>query len=125
MRFYFGVSDIPVVAFYSYVVWNWFRWAGSSEEVLPKWRSFTAIAGFCVVTVSTVLSAFIWVHAVFTGGFPLIPPSRIELFCILMGGLTALLGLIASFAGKGKLRLPTAIASVVNLCLWFLDANSF
>jgi hypothetical protein len=125
VRLYFGFSDIPVVVFYSYVVWSWYRWARSSEEVSPKWRFFTAIAGFCVATVSTALSAFIWIHSIFTGGFSLIPASRIELFCIAAGSLTALLGLVASLLGKGRLRLPTAIASVVNLCLWFLDANSF
>jgi len=114
---------IPSLFFLSvcaYVVWEWVTWIRSKERVTPKWRGRTAIAGFCFATFSTILSVFLFVHAAFTGGYPFYHP--IELFCIRVGSLTALLGIIASIASKGKLRPHIAVVSTLNLLLWFMDA---
>ncbi len=78
------------------------------------------VAGLCCATISTVLDAFLYVHAVFTGGYPLFHP--VELMCIRLGSLTAMLGIICALAGKGRLRLSVAIISIFNLLLWFSDA---
>ena len=102
------------------VVWEWFKLYRSRETVNPKWRSGTAVAGFCFATFSTVLSVFLFIHACLTGGYPFYHP--VELFCIRFGFLAALLGLIASAVGKGKLRSHVAIISALNLFFWFADA---
>ena len=101
--------------FCSYVVWTWVRWFRLEDK-----DRFTALAGLCFATASTGLSAFLFVHAIFTGGYPLYHP--VELFCIFIGGLTALLGLVAALHGKGKLRLPIAAIAILNLLLWLYDA---
>jgi hypothetical protein len=78
------------------------------------------IAGLCLATISTVLSAFLFIHAAIVGGYPLGHP--VELFCLRVGGQTALFGLIAAIAGKGKLRIPVSVISTFNLLVWFIDA---
>ena len=67
-----------------------------------------------------ILWIFLFVHASFTGGYPFYHP--VELFCIRYGSLTALLGLIASIVGKGKVRPHVAAISALNLLFWFADA---
>jgi hypothetical protein len=98
----------------------WFRWLRQPERLTPKWRSTTFFVGLCFATFSTSLSIFLLVHAVFTGGYSFYHP--IELFCIRYGGLTALLGIVTSIAGKGRLRLYAVALSTLNLLLWFMDA---
>lgn len=80
------------------------------------------LKGLCFATASTGLSAFLFVHATLTGGYPYYHP--VELFCIGMGSLTALLGLVAAIRGKGKLKLRRSVAAIatLNLLLWFADA---
>jgi hypothetical protein len=74
----------------------------------------------CLATFSTALSVFLFIHAIITGGYPFYHP--VELFCIRFGFLTALLGLVASIVGKGRLRFHVATISTVNLLLWLVDA---
>jgi hypothetical protein len=119
-RVYLAVTDVVFVGFFAYVVWCWFRWAKSSTDIYPRWRAFTAIVGYGFATASTALSAFMFVHAKFTGGYPYYHP--VELFCIRVGTLTALIGLVATIIGKGKLHLPTGVVSGFNLLIWFTDA---
>src|SRR3977135_3555172 len=76
----------------------WFRWLRQREQLTPKWRSGTFLVGLCFATFSTALSIFLMIHAAFTGGYSFYHP--VELFCIRFGGLTALLGIVASIAGK-------------------------
>ena len=114
------IPSLVFVSLSAYVAWEWVMSFRSGEKVTPKWRGGTAIAGLCFATFSTVLSVFLFVHATFTGGYPFYHP--IELFCIRWGFLTALLGLVASIVGKGKLRLHVAAISIVNLLFWFVDA---
>jgi hypothetical protein len=112
------VSLFMFVLLWSYVAWNWVRWLRAGEKERPTWRIVVIVAGLCFATISTILSAFLYIHAVITGGYPFYDP--VELFCIRAGALTALLGLAASFAGKGKLRLSVAVISTLNLLLWYI-----
>ena len=117
------LNPIPSLLFFllcSYVVWKWVSWFRSDEKDTLKWRRNASLTGLCFATVSTVLSAFLFVHATFTGGYPYY--HLVELFCIGIGTLTALLGLVAAILGKGQLRLPVAAISTLNLLIWFADA---
>jgi hypothetical protein len=67
-----------------------------------------------------VLSAWLFIHAAFTGGYPFYHP--IELFCIRVGTFTGLLGLVMAVAGKGKIRISVTVISIVNLLIWYADA---
>ena len=78
------------------------------------------VAGLYCATASTILNAFMFVHAVITGGYPFYHP--VELFCIRVGSLTALLGVTCSIIGRGKPRLHIAVISVLNFLVWFADA---
>jgi len=121
MRLYLRpISSFVFLLFCGYVIWRWVEWFRSKEKDTPRWRAVTAVAGLCFATVSTVLSAFLFIHATLTGGYPFYHP--VELFCIRLGTLTALLGLVAAFAGKGRLRLHVAAISILNLLLWVMDA---
>src|SRR6267378_7710155 len=101
MRLYVRpIFSLVSLLFWSYVVWTWVTWLRSTERYAPKWRAATAVAGLGSATVSTVLSAFLSIRATVTGGFPFYRP--VELFCIRLGSLTALLGLVAAMAGKGE-----------------------
>jgi hypothetical protein len=111
---------LEFLLFFGYVVWGWVGWLRSSEKVSPQWRAIIAVAGLCFATVSTVLSIFLYVHAVVTGGYPLFHP--IEIFCIRLGSLTAFIGLMSAIVGKGKIRIHVAVISILNLLLWFMDA---
>jgi hypothetical protein len=110
------VSLFIFVLFWGYVAWNWVRWVKGEEKERPTWRSVAIGSGFCLATFSTILSAFLYIHAVITGGYPFYDP--VELFCRRAGTLTALLGLAAAVAGKGKLRISVSVISTLNLLLW-------
>src|SRR5882757_8423726 len=69
--------------FCAYVIWEWVRWFKLGEVVNTKWRACTTVAGFCFATFSMALSVFLFVHAVFTDGYPFYHP--VELFCIRFG----------------------------------------
>ena len=71
--------------------------------------------GFGLATLSTGLDIFMTVHAVVTGGYPFYHP--VEMFCIGTGTLASMLALLTVIVGKGKLRVPTAIASSITLFL--------
>jgi len=108
------------VVFWAYVVWVCVRQLRSEQGNAPKWRSVVASLELFCATVSTVLSAFLFIHAVITGGYPFYHP--VELFCIRVGGLTALLGIVAALAGKGRVDGHVAVISTANLLLWIMDA---
>jgi len=99
--------------FLGYVTWNWVRWLKPGEKQVQTWRTATIAGGLGLATISSVLSEFLYIHAIFTGGYPLFDP--VELFCLRVGTLAALLGLTAALVGKGKLRLSVAVISILNL----------
>jgi hypothetical protein len=76
--------------------------------------------GLVCATVSTALNVYLYVHAMYTGGYRLFHP--VEFMCIRWGTLTALLGIVGSIAGKGKGRVLLTVISVLNLLTWFGDA---
>jgi hypothetical protein len=100
--------------------WAWFRLFSRRQQLTPKWRAGIFVVGLFFATVSTVLSSFLFVHAAFTGGYTFYHP--VELLCIRYGALTAFLGILASIAGKGTLRLHLAALSTLNLLIWLADA---
>jgi hypothetical protein len=114
------ISLLVNVLFLGYVAWNLVRWLRPGEKKLQTWRTATIAAGLCFATISSVLSEFLYIHAVITGGYPLFDP--VELFCLRAGALAALLGLTAALVGKGKLRLSIAVISILNILLWYVDA---
>jgi hypothetical protein len=123
MHLYFRPLDLLLfVLFWAYVSWTWLKWLRTDQKDTPKWRAVAASAGLFCATVSTALGAFLFIHAAITGGYPFY--HSVELFCIRVGGLTALLGIAAAITGKGKARLPVAVISTLNLLLWFVDAVS-
>ena len=103
-----------------YVVWKGAETLGLVSGDARKWQTAVTILALTFATVSTGLSAFLLVHAAFTGGYPFYHP--VELFCIRVGFLTALVGLVAGPIGRRKLRVPVAVLSAVNLLLWLADA---
>ena len=111
---------IVSLCLWGYVLWSWTTWLKLGEKEAPGWRAIIVVAGLCLATISTALNAFLYVHAVFTGGYPLFHP--IELMCIRLGSLTAMLGIICALAGKGRLRLSVTIISIFNLLVWYSDA---
>jgi hypothetical protein len=78
------------------------------------------VIGLGLVTISSTLSVFMFIHAGITGGYPFYHP--VELFCIRLGTLTAIIGLVAALAGKGKPRFSVVLISAINLLIWFGDA---
>ncbi len=111
---------ILFVPFWAYVVWTWFRRLGADQGNIPKWRAVVASVGLFSATISTALSAFLFIHAVITGGYPFYHP--VELFCIRAGSLTALLGIVAALLGKANVDAHVAVISTLNLLLWVMDA---
>ena len=102
------------------IIWGWSQWYRQRGTLNEKWRSGTFIVALSFATFSSALSIFLMLHAAFTGGYPFYHP--IELFCIRFGSLAAVLGIVASIAGKGTMRLIVAALSTLNLLLWFMDA---
>jgi hypothetical protein len=87
---------------------------------LRNWRAATIAVGILCATISVTLRVFLYVHALYTGGYPFYHP--VELRCIRWGGLAALLGIVAAIVGKGRGRIPLAVISVLNLVMWFAAA---
>ena len=104
----------------SYVIWTWVTCLKASHKGNSRWRTIFAIAGLCCATISTVLGEFLYIHATLRGAYSFYHP--VELFCIRLGMLTAVLGLISRVVGTGRVRLHLAIISTLNLLLWFMDA---
>jgi len=114
------ISALAFLLFWGYLAWSWFRWLRPREKGLRTWRSVALATGLCFATISSLLQAFLYIHAVITGGYPLFDP--IDLFCLRVGALAALLGLAAALVGNGRLRVFVAVIATLNLFLWFVDA---
>jgi hypothetical protein len=93
--------------------------SGSRPKILSRlnWRAAALLAGILFATISLTLNVFLYVHAMYTGGYPYYHP--VELMCIRLGTLTALLGIVAAIVGKGRGRIPLPVISVLNLVMWF------
>jgi hypothetical protein len=114
----FGLVMISTAIFVSV---RWLRWKRSQESaVVPRWRGALALAGFSLATLSLLAAVALWFHAMFTGGFPFYHP--VLLFWLRVGFWTAMMGLAFGLIGKGQLRLPTIICSIVCFLVWLSEA---
>jgi hypothetical protein len=105
------------VLYFGFLIWCWAAYFRSKPSVLHSWRAAVLLVGLLCATLSVALNLFLYVHALYTGGYPLF--HSVELRCIRWGTLTALLGIVAASVGKGRGRTPLAAISVLNLVLWF------
>jgi hypothetical protein len=103
-----------------FLIWCWAAWFKSKPKVLQNWRTAVLLAGLLCATLSVTLNNYLYVHALYTGGYPF--HHSVELMCIRSGTRTALLGIVAAIAAKGRGRIPLAGISVLNLLLWFAAA---
>jgi hypothetical protein len=78
------------------------------------------LAGLVCATISSALGAFLYIHALITGGYSFYNP--VELRCIRYGSLSALFGILLASIGKGRGRVAVLVVSTLNLLLWFMDA---
>ena len=110
-----------ILAAATFAGFRWLRWGRSPGKIAePHWRGGLAVFGFAASTISLLSAVGLWIHALFTGGFPFYHP--ILLFAIRVGFWTALMAFVAGIGGKGQLRLPTLTCSVVCLLVWFSEA---
>jgi hypothetical protein len=105
------------IAYCGFLIWCWVAWIRLKPKALQNWRAAALLVGILCATISVTLSVFLYVHALYTGGYPYYHP--VELMCIRWGTLTALLGIVAAIVGKGRGRVPLAVLSVLNLVMWF------
>jgi hypothetical protein len=118
---YFHLTSFIFYLFYcGFLTWCWAWWFKSKPKVLQNWRSAALLLGFICATASVTLSVYLYVHALYTGGYPFY--HSVELMCIRWGTLTALLGMVAAIVGKGRGRIHLAVICALNLVLWFTDA---
>jgi len=114
----FGAVILSAAGF---AVLRWFLWAGCLEKtVLPRWRGALALTGFVVATFSLLAAVALWFHALFTGGFPFYHP--VLLFWLRVGFWAAVIGLTFGIAGKGQLRVPAILCSLVAFGVWLSEA---
>lgn len=108
------------LSYSAFLIWCWVAWLKSKPKVLGHWRAAVLLVGLLSATLSVTLNNYLYVHAMFTGGYPFYHP--VELMCIRWGTLTALLGIVAAIASKGRGRIPLGLISVLSILLWFADA---
>ncbi len=118
---YFHLYPFIVSLFYcGFLIWSWVACLKSKPKVLQNWRAAILLVGLLCATLSVTLDIYLYVHALFTGGYPFDHP--VELMCIQWGTLAALLGIVAAIVGKGRGRVPLAVLSVLSLMLWLAAA---
>ena len=114
----FGLLIVGVAVF---AVMRWSRWARNHvNTVVPKWRGALAFAGFLLATLSLLAAVGLWFHALFTGGFPFYHP--VLLFWLRVGFWAAVMGFALGLLGKGQLRTPAIVCSIVCFVIWLSEA---
>jgi hypothetical protein len=110
-----------LIAFCMYVVRTWLRWFRAEGKLSPpRWRSGITTIGFGASTACLTVIVTLGVHAFVTGGLPYYSPPLMMAFRV--GFLTALCGVLAALLGKGQLKVPTIISSLLCLLIWFVEA---
>jgi hypothetical protein len=105
-------------------------WLKSRPENFRIWRAVALFVGLVCVTVSTVLSCYLYIHAMYSGGYPIHLGFKdgysgfhpVELLCMQLGGIASVVALVCVAAGKGTLRLVLGAIAILNLMAWFFDA---
>jgi hypothetical protein len=101
-----------LLSYCGFLLWCWATWLRSNPKILENWRSPLLLVALLTATVSVTLNSYLYVHAMYTGGYPFYHP--VELMCIRWGTLTALLGIVAAAIGTGKGRIPLARKAVLQ-----------
>lgn len=57
------------LAYCGFFVWCWATWITSKPKVLQSWRAAALLSGMLFVAISVALSVFLYVHAMYTGGY--------------------------------------------------------
>lgn len=91
-----------------------------------------SIDGLVCATISTVLNTWLYVHALYTGGYAIHFGFRdgysgfhpVELRFMQWGSLTALAGIVCAVVGGRKNRILLAVISTLNLLTWIGDGLS-
>jgi hypothetical protein len=118
----FGLAVVPIylacwVLAPTVFGWALLRWQKAQPRFeSPMWRSYIAFAAFSFGGLSLFLYLVAWAFA--RGGFAYYAPALLRSYAI--GLLLALVGLLFSFPGKGKLRWPASWVSSLMIILWFL-----
>ena len=107
----------PVAIF----IWGLRRWWRAPVRIeSPRWRGYVAAIAACLagLSIATWLTCFAWARNI--GGFGFHDPTLMLFYAV--GMLIAVLGLIASLVGKGKLCGPSFVVSGIFLLLWIVSA---
>jgi hypothetical protein len=114
----FGLLILGVATF---AVFRWLQWSRNNRKAVePQWRGESARFGFAVSTLSLFGAVGLWIHALFTGGFPYYHP--VLLLILRIGLWAALVGFVSGLMGKGQLRFPAIVCSVVCFAIWLSEA---
>ena len=111
------------------LIWCWAAWLRSRPEIFKSRRTSALFFGLICATVSTALSCYLYVHALYTGGYPIHPGFKdgysgfhpVELLCIQLGSGTALVAIICAITGKGAGRITLGVIAILDLLGWFVD----
>ncbi len=104
----------------AWALWRWLRTAPRIVE--PAWRSYMAIGAIGFAGASSMLWLISLIWAMVIGGFPFYDPVLLRFYR--WGFLTSALGLLISFAGKGRLKWPSCGLSLLMALLWMMAASS-
>src|SRR5277367_462699 len=111
------------------LIWIWISWLKSKPSVLRNWHGAAQLMGLGCATISTVLNTWLYVHALYTGGYAIHFGFRdgysgfhpVELRFMKWGSLTALAGIVCAAVGGRKNRILLAVISILNLLTWTGD----
>jgi hypothetical protein len=114
--YFHTVSFIFYLLVCASLIWCWISWLKSKPSVLGKWRAATLLLGLVCATVSTVLTSWLYVHAMYTGGYAIHYGFKdgysgfhpVEWRFMRWGSLTALAGIVCAAVGQGKGRIVLA-----------------
>jgi hypothetical protein len=111
---------VSLAGSYAFLIYAWIRWGRKPEKFAPPlWRYISAFCACTLTTLSALYFAGLFAYQFFR---ILRSYDPLVLFGIRWGGLCAVLGLLLSITGKGRLRITTLVASIMQLFLWFATA---
>jgi predicted membrane protein len=125
-----GVADTVILLFdvllplavCLYLVRTWVRWfRGDTRFPEPRWRSGVTVFGFAASTMSVLIVLAVMLYGLISSGLQ--PQGSTSAHAILTVAVTALIGLISAFIGKGPLGIPAAVCS--GSCLLALLLHSW